>query len=156
MLLLSHRTVLRRRLLNLAIPHLQANFRHANYLKKHVSEAEDPRLHLIHDEFATIRSSYEVPKHPIVLAHGVLGFDELRLAGPNLPAIQYWYGIAEALRAKGCEVITASVPPSGSIERRAEKLAEGIERLGRGKSVNIVAYVKLCCPNNKRVQADCF
>jgi len=156
MLLLPHRTVLRRRLLNFAISSLEANFHHAPYLQKNTYGPEDPRLHLIHDEFATLRSSYEVPKHPIVLAHGVLGFDELRLAGPSLPAIQYWYGISEALRAKGCEVITASVPPSGSIERRAEKLAEGIERQGMGRSVNIIAYVRNCCWNNKRLKLMMF
>ncbi|KAL8687290.1 MAG: hypothetical protein Q9218_006497, partial [Villophora microphyllina] len=46
------------------------------------------------------------PKHPIVLAHGLLGFDELHLAGSRLPGIHYWRGIAEAMRKNGIEVIT--------------------------------------------------
>jgi triacylglycerol lipase len=75
-----------------------------------------------------------------VLAHGLLGFAELRLAGDYLPPIQYWHGVAAALRAKGVEVIAASVPPSGSIEERAEKLARDIAVKARGKSVNIVAH----------------
>lgn len=81
------------------------------------------------------------PKHPIVLAHGLFGFDELRLAGPYLPGVQYWHGIKEALEMKGIKVITASVPPSGSIEARAEELARDIAREAGGKDVNIIGYV---------------
>lgn len=55
--------------------------------------------------------------------------------------MQYWRGIKEALTAQGVEVITATVPPSGSIEERAEELARGIEVGARGKDVNIIAYV---------------
>jgi triacylglycerol lipase len=69
-----------------------------------------------------------------------LGFAELKLAGSYLPSIHYWRGIREALSANQTEVITASVPPSGSIEKRAAKLAEDIEAQARGKSVNIVAH----------------
>lgn len=55
--------------------------------------------------------------------------------------MQYWRGIKEALSAKGIEVITATVPPSASIEERAEALAREIEVGARGKDVNIIAYV---------------
>lgn len=41
--------------------------------------------------------------------------------------------------ANGIEVITASVPPSASIEDRAAKLGKDIEKKAHGKSVNIVA-----------------
>ena len=75
----------------------------------------------------------------MILAHGLLGFDELRLAGSALPGIQYWRGIREALQAKGIEVIVATVPPSGSIEARAAKLSEAISQSANGKSVNIIA-----------------
>jgi triacylglycerol lipase len=80
------------------------------------------------------------PKYPIVLAHGLLGFDELRLAGGYLPSVQYWRGIREALSAQGVEVVTASVPPSSTIEERAEELARVIETGARGKDVNIIAH----------------
>lgn len=79
-----------------------------------------------------------------MLAHGLLGFDELRLAGRFLPGIQYWRGIREALTAQGIEVITATVPASASIEARAEELARDIEIGARGKDVNIIAYVQPC------------
>lgn len=74
-----------------------------------------------------------------MLAHGLLGFDELHLAGPRLPGVHYWRGIAEALRKNGVEVITTHVPASSSIEERAERLGRGIEEMARGKSVNIIA-----------------
>lgn len=74
-----------------------------------------------------------------MLAHGLLGFDELRLAGYIVPGIHYWRGITEALNAKGVEVIVAAVPASGSIEARAEKLIESISRKAKGKDVNIIA-----------------
>ncbi|KAL8777298.1 MAG: hypothetical protein Q9213_007925 [Squamulea squamosa] len=82
----------------------------------------------------------ETPKHPIVLAHGLLGFDELHLVGPALPGIHYWRGIAEAMRNNGIEVITTSVPASSSIEERAAKLGSDIEKKAGGKSVNIIAH----------------
>lgn len=104
----------------------------------------DPRLKelgkVIEDEYAVIRNDYQTPKNPIILAHGLFGFDELHIAGPKLPGLRYWRGISDALRAKGIEVITATVPPSGSIEARAAKLAGVIEEKAKGKSVNIIAY----------------
>lgn len=149
-MLLLHRTALRRRCVA-PFPTTTCNTRKA---RLHASakflqqQAKDPRLSnvsdLIEDEFAVLKSSYQVPKHPIILAHGLLGFDELRPAGTNLPGIQYWYGITEALAAKGVEVITSAVPPSGSIENRAGRLAEAIERRAKGKAVNIIAYVPFC------------
>lgn len=112
------------------------------------SKVSDPRAreldNLIEDEFAAIRSSYRAPKHSIILAHGLLGFEELHLEPAQLrswglPGIAYWRGITEALAAQGVEVITASVPPSGSIEARAVKLAERIEKRAEGRAVNIIA-----------------
>lgn len=104
---------------------------------------KDPRLtsedRVIVDDYAQLRDVYQAPKNPIILAHGLFGFDELKIAGPRLPGLHYWRGITEALAAKGVEVFSATVPASGSIEARAEKLAESIERTAHGKSVNIIA-----------------
>ncbi|RJE25835.1 Triacylglycerol lipase [Aspergillus sclerotialis] len=109
----------------------------------------DPRLadlgKVIRDEYAVIREGYASPKHPIVLAHGLFGFDELRLAGPYLPGVKYWRGIREALEMKGMKVITATVPPSGSIEARAEELARDIAIGAGGKDVNIIAGLDARC-----------
>ncbi|TQB72537.1 hypothetical protein MPDQ_006760 [Monascus purpureus] len=85
------------------------------------------------------------PKHPIVLAHGLLGFDELRPAGPYFPAVQYWRGIREALKVKGIDVVTASVPPSGTIQQRAKELERCITTGACGKNVNIIAHSMVRC-----------
>lgn len=114
-------------------------------------KSDDPRIRdlgrEISDDFAFIRENYAKPKHPIVLAHGLLGFSELRLAGDMLPGIRYWRGIQEALEARGIRVITTSVPPSGSIEERATALRDAIlEQVGPGSgedretTVNIIAH----------------
>jgi hypothetical protein len=47
------------------------------------------------------------------------------------------------LSHNGIEVIVAAVPPSGSIEARAAKLAESIAQKAKGKQVNIIACVSL-------------
>jgi triacylglycerol lipase len=84
--------------------------------------------------------SADAPKYPVVLAHGLLGFSELRLAGPYLPSISYWRGIKDALTANRAEIILTQVPPTSSIEQRAIKLAQDIEAHAAGKSVNIIAH----------------
>lgn len=113
----------------------------------------------IEDDFAALREKYgappnndprscsytneaitATPKHPIVLAHGLLGFDELRLGGKLFRGVQYWRGITDALRSNGIEVIIAHVPASASIEERAAKLSEDIAAKANGKSVNIIAH----------------
>ncbi|TGO88917.1 hypothetical protein BPOR_0134g00040 [Botrytis porri] len=121
---------------------------HTSNVRQHEKEKDmrnaDPKVsdigRAIEDDFATIRDCYATPKHPIVLAHGLFGFDEVRIAGILLPAVQYWRGITNALRAKGIEVIIASVPASGSIEERAAALGEDIAAKANGKSVNIIAH----------------
>ncbi|PGG98488.1 hypothetical protein AJ79_08860 [Helicocarpus griseus UAMH5409] len=106
----------------------------------------DPRLSklgpLIEDQYSTVRDKYLKPKYPIVLAHGLLGFDELKLGGNLLPGIQYWRGIKDAFALQGMDVITAPVPPSGSIEQRAEELMKGIESRIQGEEVNIIARTR--------------
>ncbi|KAN0112876.1 triacylglycerol lipase [Hyaloscypha variabilis] len=106
----------------------------------------DPRINIlgraIEDDFATIRQNYATPKYPIVLAHGLMGFDELQIVPKflSIPPVHYWRGITEAMRANGIEVITASVPALGSIEERAAKLGQDIAAKANGKSVNIIAH----------------
>ncbi|RDA95795.1 hypothetical protein CP533_5154 [Ophiocordyceps camponoti-saundersi (nom. inval.)] len=78
-----------------------------------------------------------------VLAHGLLGFSELTVLPAPVPPVQYWHGIKQALVAQGCpSVITTSVPPSGSIEQRAAKLAADIDAATSARTgpVNIIAH----------------
>jgi triacylglycerol lipase len=95
---------------------------------------------VIRDDYASFRQDYASPKYPIVLAHGLLGFDELRLAGKWLPGVQYWRGIKEAMRAHDIEVITTHVPTTGSIVERAQALHEDIRTKAAGKNINIIAH----------------
>ncbi|KAF9141937.1 hypothetical protein BGX30_003746 [Mortierella sp. GBA39] len=69
-----------------------------------------------------VSSCYSAPRHPIVLCHGLFGFDKM---GPDtIPHLQihYWKGIQKALTKLGARVIVASVPKTGSIKKRAEAL----------------------------------
>ncbi|KAJ6789410.1 hypothetical protein PWT90_03640 [Aphanocladium album] len=108
---------------------------------------KDPRIpnlgKEIIDDFAQLREHYAAPKYPIVLAHGLFGFSELRIV-PRLPAVQYWHGIKDALQTNGATVIATSVPPSSSVAVRAAALAEGIAQAQRSSSepqpVNIIAH----------------
>ncbi|KAK6414293.1 lipase 2 [Oleoguttula sp. CCFEE 5521] len=149
-MILIHRTALRRRvvltrcapLYNRHVAKLHASTTHFEH------QSHDPRLKdldLVGNAFAALRESYATPKHPIILAHGLLGFEELHLVPDplqvlNLPGLKYWRGITDALAAKNVEVITASVPASGSIEQRADALAVRIEEKAQGKAVNIIAH----------------
>ncbi|OBT79520.1 hypothetical protein VF21_01250 [Pseudogymnoascus sp. 05NY08] len=112
--------------------------------EKAENPSSDPKINdldrAIEDDFATIREKYATPKYPIVLAHGLMGFDKLKFAGDFIPGVEYWRGIVEALEANGVEVITASVPPSASIEERALKLGQDIAQKANGRSVNIIAH----------------
>ncbi|KAJ3944811.1 lipase 2 [Colletotrichum fioriniae] len=105
----------------------------------------DPRFRdlgkQISDEYAVVREHYDTPKNPIVLAHGLMGFSELRL-GAYVPPIHYWRGISDSLStlSGAANIITTSVPPSGSIEERAAKLGADIAAKAGGRAVNIVAH----------------
>ena len=76
------------------------------------------------------------PWNPIVLAHGVLGFDALRL-GFLHPA--YFRGVAETLRKAGNEVHVIRVSPVAGIAVRAAQLARQIREIP-AERVNIVAH----------------
>lgn len=52
--------------------------------------------------------------------------EDSRMKG--LLEVEYWFGVKEALEAKGCTVISARVPGFASIEERANTLNEFIER----------------------------
>jgi triacylglycerol lipase len=96
-------------------------------------------------DYAHRRAHYAAPKHPIVLAHGLLGFDELHLLPGNIvPGIAYWRGIREAYESNGIQCITTAVPASASIPDRAQVLLDQIaSKLPTGshdREVNIIAH----------------
>jgi triacylglycerol lipase len=76
------------------------------------------------------------PRYPVVLAHGVMGFDEIALGGRRHG---YFRGVAERLESLGAVVHRARVPKSASVAVRAERLAALLRSLPAGK-VNVVAH----------------
>ncbi|KIY52223.1 alpha/beta-hydrolase [Fistulina hepatica ATCC 64428] len=81
------------------------------------------------------------PRYPIVLCHGLYGFDT---RGPGfLPGLKmrYWRNLMPILRDKvGAEVIVTTVPPTGSISSRAEALNRQLKDKMRGRGVNFLAH----------------
>ena len=72
---------------------------------------------------AQAQSTYTQTKHPIVLVHGLLGFDSV------LGVYDYWYGIGNELKAGGAQVYTASVSASNFSEVRGEQLIHDLDTL---------------------------
>src|SRR5256885_2765355 len=75
-------------------------------------------------------------RHPVVLAHGVLGFDEIAVAGRRH---RYFRNIADGLRTLGGEFHHPRVPATGGVKERADHLAELIRSLPEGR-VNVIAH----------------
>lgn len=82
------------------------------------------------------QASYTQTKYPIVLTHGMLGFD-------SLLGIDYWYGIPSALRSGGAKVYISEVSQLNTSEARGEELLEQVEEIaaisGAGK-VNLIGH----------------
>jgi triacylglycerol lipase len=75
-------------------------------------------------------------RHPILLAHGLAGFDAVGISGLRLA---YFRGVAERLRAAGVEVHVLRVSPVATIAERAQQLCEQVRRLP-AERFNIVAH----------------
>ena len=81
-------------------------------------------------------SGYTKTKYPIVLAHGMLGFD-------SILGVDYWYGIPSALRKDGASVYLAEVSQLNTTEARGEELLAQVEEIiaisGKPK-VNLIGH----------------
>ncbi|WP_437593716.1 esterase/lipase family protein [Sorangium sp. So ce1000] len=88
-------------------------------------------------EAALAVKSYAQTRYPIVLCHGMAGFQAM------FGVVDYFGGIASALRSGGAEVYATAVPQFDSTEARGEALLAQIEdivaRTGSGK-VNLVGH----------------
>lgn len=98
------------------------------------SPIHKPRL--IIDQFKKRKPSYVATKIPIVLCHGLLGFDHIDLPGYQ---IAYFRGVKKTLEEHGARVFACSVPPMASIELRAASLCKSLREL-RCPSANIIAH----------------
>ncbi|KAF9649780.1 alpha/beta-hydrolase [Thelephora ganbajun] len=89
----------------------------------------------------TLFDPVRTPRHPIVLCHGLYGFD---VRGPaSFPRLQqhYWHNILSILRGRvGAEVIVTSVPSTGSIASRATTLHNFLQSKAIGRGVNFIGH----------------
>lgn len=72
---------------------------------------------------AQAQTGYTQTKYPIVLVHGLLGFDSI------LGVYDYWYGVPGDLKSGGAKVFVASVSASNYSEVRGEQLIRDLDNL---------------------------
>jgi triacylglycerol lipase len=96
--------------------------------------------------------TYTQTKYPVVLVHGLLGFDAI---GP----INYFYGVPSALRSGGAKVFTPEVSQSNSTEVRGEQLLKQLQELkakygyakfnlvGHSHGGNTIRYIAAVAPD---------
>ena len=81
--------------------------------------------------------TYTKTRYPIVLAHGMAGFDSL------FGVYEYFYGIPGSLRERGARVYTTTVSQFNTTEARGEQLLDQVETIaaisGAGK-VNLIGH----------------
>ncbi|HEX9399828.1 MAG TPA: alpha/beta fold hydrolase [Anaeromyxobacter sp.] len=78
----------------------------------------------------------KAPRHPVVLAHGLLGFDEIRIGRART---DYFRGVSVRLEREGCKVHRCRVAKTASIAARAAELAAFVNELDV-RRVNVVAH----------------
>jgi triacylglycerol lipase len=101
---------------------------------------------------AQAADTYAKTKYPVVLVHGLLGFDAI---GP----INYFYGIPSAMRDGGAVVFTPEVSQANSTELRGEQLLRQLKALkaqygytkfnliGHSHGGNTIRYVAAVAPD---------
>src|SRR2546421_448283 len=75
---------------------------------------------------------------PIVLVHGLFGFNRVRVAG--LTVANYFPGIVDSLEAAGNRVLLPWLSPTGGIAVRARQLKDFIDTHSPGEPVHIMAH----------------
>ncbi|MCL9783021.1 triacylglycerol lipase [Vibrio sp. S4M6] len=81
-------------------------------------------------------SGYTATKYPIVLVHGLFGFD--KLAG-----MDYFFGIPQALTKSGATVYVAQISAANSTEVRGEQLLKQVQEvlaITGAKKVNLIGH----------------
>ena len=75
---------------------------------------------------------------PIVLVHGLFGFDRLHIAGTTLA--NYFPGIRELLQAPGNQVLTPFLTPTGGVAERAQQLKDFLLKNAPNETVHLMAH----------------
>jgi triacylglycerol lipase len=77
-----------------------------------------------------------VPPLPVVLVHGLFGFDRIGVPGAKF---DYFRGIAKHLGSLGCKAHAVRLPGSASVPERACALVEAIEALPHDR-IDLIAH----------------
>ncbi len=73
---------------------------------------------------------------PVILVHGLFGFDRMGIAGAKL---DYFRGIAKHLETLGCHAHAVKLPRASSVPERARELCDAIRALGHER-VDLIAH----------------
>jgi triacylglycerol lipase len=81
-----------------------------------------------------------VPKlrSPIVLVHGLLGYDQVRVCGWTVA--RYFPSIPEYLSAAGNRVLVPRLSPTGGIAQRAQELKDFLDREAPDEPVHLIGH----------------
>ena len=91
---------------------------------------------LFANQNAHAQSGYTQTKYPIVLVHGILGFD-------SILGVDYFYKIPAALQKDGAQVFTVTVSGMNTTELRGEQLLSQVKQIiamTGAKKVNLVGH----------------
>src|SRR4051794_23641245 len=77
-------------------------------------------------------------QNPIVLVHGLMGFDSLRVRGLRLRG--YFPGIEDELRRAGNRVHCASLSPTAGVAHRADELRAFLDHVAPAEPVHVIAH----------------
>ncbi|PVF93126.1 alpha/beta-hydrolase [Serendipita vermifera] len=81
------------------------------------------------------------PRNPVVLAHGLYGFDVRGFSAWPKVQIHYWSDVLQVLRRKvGAEVIVTRAPSTGSIQERAANMHDILKSEACGRELNFIAH----------------
>ena len=83
-----------------------------------------------------LSGTYAKTKYPIVLVHGLFGFDDILF-------VDYFYKVPHKLTRNGAQVYIAEVAPANSTEVRGEQLLQYIDEvlaLSGAEKVNIIGH----------------
>ncbi|MDW3190447.1 alpha/beta fold hydrolase, partial [Vibrio sp. Vb0932] len=83
---------------------------------------------------ANAATGYTQTKYPIVLVHGLFGFD-------SLAGVDYFFGIPHSLTKDGATVYVAQVSATNSSEARGEQLLSQVETLLAATGTNKVNLI---------------
>jgi triacylglycerol lipase len=75
---------------------------------------------------------------PIILVHGLFGFDRIQVA--NYTLLNYFPGIPDAMASAGNRVSVPCLSPTAGIAQRAQQLKDAIDQFSPDEPVHLIAH----------------